>query len=259
LLAYDWPLRRLWANGFIGNFFLLVIRREEAGVIGRMSFSISISARTCHNEEKAGVFPLSRVKHGLKMRRTDRNLPDADLSQAELSALLAAVGAERSVSAFETIFRYYGPRVRSFMAMKTRDMQLAEELMQETMTAVWNKAVQFDPSRGNVSSWIFTIARNQRIDAFRRKRPVFDENDPVFVADNGPLADVELEGRQDAELLRQAMETLPAEQLDVLKRAFFDEASHSTIAEDMGIPLGTVKSRIRLAFDKLRTTLEGRR
>lgn len=224
-----------------------------------MNATVSISAGTCHNNDKPACRPVSRVKHGLKMKRTDRYLADQDLSPAELSRLLTAVGQERSVEAFETIFRYYGPRVRSFMAMKTRDAQLAEELMQETMTAVWNKAVQFDPTRGNVSAWIFTIARNLRIDAFRRKRPVFDENDPVFVADNAPAADVELEGRQDAELLREAMESLPAEQLDVLRRAFFDEASHSTIAEDMGIPLGTVKSRIRLAFDKLRTALEGRR
>ncbi|MBP2548419.1 RNA polymerase sigma-70 factor (ECF subfamily) [Neorhizobium galegae] len=259
LFIYVFLLRRLGANGFPQNFFLPVIRPAGAGVRAAMSASISISSRTCHNEKKAGVFPLSRVQHGLKMKRTDRNLPEPDLSPAQLCDLLGRVGTERSVAAFETIFRYYGPRVRSFMAMKTRDAQLAEELMQETMAAVWNKATQFDPDRGNVSAWIFTIARNQRIDAFRRKRPAFDENDPVFVADNGPLADVELEGRQDAELLRKAMESLPPEQLDVLKRAFFDEASHSTIAEDMGIPLGTVKSRIRLAFEKLRTTLEGRR
>lgn len=224
-----------------------------------MSLTVSILARTCHKEIKAGASPLSRVQHGQRMKRTDRPSTNHEIPQAELSRLLAAVGQERSVDAFETIFRHYAPRVRSFMAMKTRDAQLAEELMQETMTAVWNKAVQFDPSRGNVSAWIFTIARNLRIDAFRRRRPAFDENDPAFVRDNEPPADIELEGRQDAELLRKAMESLPPEQLDVLKRAFFDEASHSAIAEDMGIPLGTVKSRIRLAFDKLRTTLEGRR
>ncbi|WP_246658287.1 sigma-70 family RNA polymerase sigma factor [Rhizobium sp. FKY42] len=190
------------------------------------------------------------------MKRTDLTTPEHELSPADLSKLLTRIGQQRDVDAFETLFRHYGPRVRSFMAMKTRDTQLAEELMQETMMAVWNKAVQFDPARGNVSAWIFTIARNQRIDAFRRKRPMFDENDPAFVKDDVLPADLELEERQDAELLRKAMETLPPEQLDVIKRAFFDEASHSTIAQDMGIPLGTVKSRIRLAFEKLRSTLE---
>ncbi|WP_367187261.1 sigma-70 family RNA polymerase sigma factor [Rhizobium oryzicola] len=186
-------------------------------------------------------------------------MQEQELSNAELSRLLGLVGAERNVEAFETLFRFYSPRVRAFMAMKTRDALLAEELMQETMMSVWNKAAQFDPARGNVSAWIFTIARNLRIDAFRRKRPVFDENDPAFVKDDAPPADVELEERQDAELLRQAMESLPPEQLEVIRRAFFEDVSHSTIAEDMGLPLGTVKSRIRLAFDKLRTSLEGRR
>lgn len=187
------------------------------------------------------------------------NANNRDPSPVELIRLLVTVGRDREVESFETIFRYYAPRVRSFMALKTKDRQAAEELMQETMVAVWNKAAQFDPARGNVSAWIFTIARNIRIDAYRRKRPVLDANDPVFVPDNSPSADIEFEQMQDARLLREAMETLPAEQLDVLKRAFFDDVSHSTIAEDLGLPIGTVKSRIRLAFEKLRNALEGRR
>ena len=236
-----------------------MIRLRGFAVTACMSLTVSILARACHNEARAVFPPIDRIQHGRRMKRSDRQTLDQDLAPADLSRLLAAVGESRDVEAFERLFRYYGPRVRSFMAMKTRDVQLADELMQETMTAVWNKAVQFDPGRGNVSAWIFTIARNQRIDALRRKRPMFDETDPVFVKDDVPPADVELESRQDAELLRQAMLTLPAEQMDVLRRAFFDDVSHSTIAEDLGIPLGTVKSRIRLAFEKLRTTLEGRR
>lgn len=172
--------------------------------------------------------------------------------------LLVIVGADRKVEAFETLFRYYAPRVKSFMALKTGDRQVAEELMQETMVAVWNKAAQFDPERGSVSAWIFTIARNVRIDAYRRKRPVFEINDPAFVPDDVPAADTEYQMAQDASLLHKAMEILPADQRDVLKRAFFDDVSHSTIASELGLPLGTVKSRIRLAFEKLRGALEGR-
>ncbi|MDQ0420407.1 sigma-70 family RNA polymerase sigma factor [Rhizobium sp. CRIBSB] len=182
-----------------------------------------------------------------------------DLDQRNFSQLLAAVGRDRDIEAFETIFKYYGPKVRSYMAKLARDGQAAEELMQETMLAVWNKAEQFDPSRGNVSSWIFTIARNLRIDAFRReKRPVFDPTDPAFVPDDVPPADVEFEGRQEADRLRRAMETLPPEQLELLKMSFYREASHSTIAAELGLPMGTVKSRIRLAFAKLRAALEER-
>lgn len=182
-----------------------------------------------------------------------------ELEPHNFSELLACVGRDRDVEAFETIFKHYGPKVRAYMAKLARDGQAAEELMQETMLAVWNKAAQFDPARGNVSSWIFTIARNQRIDAFRRaKRPVFDPSDPAFVPDDVPPADVEFEGRQEADRLRRAMETLPPEQLELLKMSFYREASHSTIAAELGLPMGTVKSRIRLAFAKLRAALEER-
>ncbi|MDE1158212.1 MAG: sigma-70 family RNA polymerase sigma factor [Neorhizobium sp.] len=173
--------------------------------------------------------------------------------------LLVTVAQTRNVDAFETLFRFYAPRVRSFMALKVRDRQVAEELMQETMASVWSKATQFDPERGHVSAWVFTIARNVRIDFYRRRRPQFDASDPVFVADSAPPADEEFEHRQDAKLLREAMATLPQEQIEVLQKAFFEDISHSTIAEELGLPIGTVKSRIRLAFAKLRSALEGRR
>lgn len=174
-----------------------------------------------------------------------------------MSAHLTAVAERRDVAAFEELFRYYGPRVRAYMARLARDGQLAEELMQETMMAVWNKSAQYSPDKGNVSTWIFTIARNLRIDAYRKaNRPGFDPNDPAFVpADTAP-ADQTLEGMEDAARLHEAMAQLPSEQLQLLKLSFFDEASHGTIAETLGIPLGTVKSRIRLAFAKLRSTLE---
>lgn len=173
--------------------------------------------------------------------------------------MLAAVGQSKDIEAFEALFRHYGPRVRAYMAQLARDGQAAEELMQETMLAVWNKAHQFDPARGNVSSWIFTIARNLRIDAYRKeKRPSFDPTDPAFVPDDVPPADVEFEGRQEADRLRRAMATLPAEQLELLQLSFYNEASHSTIAAKLGLPMGTVKSRIRLAFAKLRAALEER-
>jgi RNA polymerase sigma-70 factor (ECF subfamily) len=182
---------------------------------------------------------------------------DEEITQQSLSQMLTAVGQSKDIEAFESLFRHYGPRVRAYMAKLARDGQAAEELMQETMLAVWNKAHQFDPARGNVSSWIFTIARNLRIDSYRKdKRPTFDPSDPAFVPDDVPPADVEFEGRQQADRLHRAMETLPSEQLELLKLAFFNEESHSTIAAKLGLPMGTVKSRIRLAFAKLRAALE---
>jgi len=124
------------------------------------------------------------------------------------------------------------------------------------MIAVWNKADKFDPSRGTVSTWIFTIARNLRIDAFRREnRPDFDPNDPAFVPDDIAPADAELDARGEAEQLHHAIAALPEEQAALLKLSFFEDQSHSAIAARLNIPLGTVKSRLRLAFDKLRATL----
>lgn len=197
------------------------------------------------------------VSHGKKSALTRDT--DDEISQRKLSQMLAAVGQNKDIEAFEALFRHYGPRVRAYMAKLARDGQAAEELMQETMLAVWNKAHQFDPSRGNVSSWIFTIARNLRIDAYRKeKRPTFDPTDPAFVPDDVPPADIEFEGRQEADRLRRAMATLPPEQLELLQLSFYNEASHSAIATKLGLPMGTVKSRIRLAFAKLRAALEER-
>lgn len=225
-----------------------------------MNPSIPILAETCHNGRTVARRPSLgklRVRRMTGSRPINKAAPDLEPDTAR--QLLVVVAQTRNVDAFETLFRFYAPRVRSFMMIKVRDRQVAEELMQETMASVWSKAVQFDPERGQVSAWVFTIARNVRIDFYRRRRPQFDVNDPVFVVDTSPPADEEFEHMQDAKLLREAMATLPQEQIEVLQKAFFDDVSHSTIADELGLPIGTVKSRIRLAFAKLRSALEGRR
>lgn len=177
----------------------------------------------------------------------------------DIAEKLAAVARTQDMDAFEALFRYFSPKIRAYMMKRSADRQLAEELMQETMITVWKKAALFDPARGSASSWIFTIARNVRIDAFRRtNRPEFDPNDPAFVPDEFQPADRLMEKEQSADLVRKAMKTLPPEQLELLKLAFFEEASHSRISEMLGLPLGTVKSRIRLAFARLRDALGDR-
>lgn len=185
------------------------------------------------------------------MSRTTQT-PDMD----DHTAWLVSIGKNADLEAFEDLFRHFGPKIRAYMLKRSADRQLSEELMQETMMTVWNKANQFDPARGSASSWIFTIARNVRVDAYRKSnRPAFDPNDPAFVPDEITPADVTMEMDQEAERLREAMAQLPPEQVELLKLSFYEEASHSTIAEKLNLPLGTVKSRIRLAFSKLRETL----
>jgi RNA polymerase sigma factor (sigma-70 family) len=242
------------------RFFLMcVIQARDAAVIALMTIGVSMTTTACHyvgsKRSKAAVNKLFGGRaNPIRMNDTVRKI-----SENDFPALLKAVGTERDVDAFEALFRHFGPRIRIYMARQTRDAQTAEELMQETMIAVWNKAALFDPSRGNASGWIFTIARNLRIDALRKgRRPQFDINDPAFVPDEEQSADIGLEEQQEAERLHLAMAQLPAEQLDLLKLSFFDETSHSAIANQLGIPVGTVKSRIRLAFSKLRAALETR-
>lgn len=194
--------------------------------------------------------PLKKVR----VRKLEKTVKEPD--KEELSACLIAVGEKRDIQSFEILFRHFAPKIRAFMLKRGGNRQQSEELMQETMMMIWNKAAQFDPARGSVSSWIYTIARNVRIDAFRKtNRPEFDPNDPAFVPEPEPQADQVVASVQDAERLRSAIVKLPPEQADLLRLSFYEEVSHSVIAERMNLPLGTVKSRIRLAFSRLREML----
>ena len=185
------------------------------------------------------------------------NEQTASENQPSMEELMLAVSSRRDVDAFEVIFKHFAPRVKAYMAKLSADTQTAEELMQETMIVVWNKADQFDFSKGALSTWIFTIARNQRIDAVRRaRRPEFDPNDPAFVPDEEQPADVRIDERQSASQLRAAMADLQKEQCTLLELAYFEESTHSAIAKKLNLPLGTVKSRLRLAFSKLRAALD---
>lgn len=137
------------------------------------------------------------------------------------------------------------------------DMALADELAQETLLMVWRKAGQFDRAKAAPATWIFTIARNLRIDAFRKmNRPELDPNDPALVPDAEEPADDRIERTQRATLIREAMGALTEEQAQVIKMSFFEDKSHSVIAEELDLPLGTVKSRLRLAFARVRKVLE---
>lgn len=198
-------------------------------------------------------------------RRDGRNLegfvkPQDDLESGSgvLSDCLESVGATRDRAAFETLFRHFAPRVKGYMRRLGADPATAEELMQETMVSVWRKAAQFDRSKGSASTWIFTVARNVGVDDWRRqRRPEYDPNDPAFVPDGELPPDEALAGWQDAKRVNAAMANLSPVEQAVLQLAFFDGLSHSAISERLSVPLGTVKSRLRLAFGKLRTALGG--
>ena len=171
------------------------------------------------------------------------------------STLIVAVAQAQDRSAFSALFEHFAPRVKSYLVRSGATPGAAEELAQETLLAVWRKAAFFDPARGSASTWIFTIARNLRSDALRRERHPealareLDEPVPPRQAD-ALLAASQREAR-----VREALGTLSPEQAAVVRLSFFDEKAHAAIADELRLPLGTVKSRLRLAMHHLRTRL----
>ncbi len=174
----------------------------------------------------------------------------------EQGALLAAVAERRDRAAFAYLFDHYAPRLKAFLMRQGVEASAAEELVQETMLTVWRRAETFDPKQAAVATWIFTIARNKRIDRLRREnKPDLDPHEPLFHHEV-PSADQVVDQQQQGERLRRAIADLPQEQADIVRMAYFGDMVHTTIAAQTGIALGTVKSRLRLAMKRLRRALE---
>lgn len=171
---------------------------------------------------------------------------------------MARIAAERCRTSFTTLFDYYAPRIKTYMRRLGAGDGEAEELAQEVMVTVWRKANLYDPRQAAVSTWIFRIARNRRIDAQRRaNKPPLDADDPMLRPSETEEPDTTVNRAQLEAIVRRELECLPEEQLALVRAAFYDGLSHSEIAEAFNLPLGTVKSRIRLAFNRLRGQLEG--
>ena len=170
--------------------------------------------------------------------------------------LLVRVGRDRDKSAFAELFDYFAPRVKSFLLRFGTDMSLAEEIAQEAMIMVWRRAETYDPRQSAASTWIFTIARNKRIDRLRREnRPLPDMTDPAVMPENIETGEIQVARMQQEKKIRHALKNLPEEQAKMIFSAYYEEKSHREIAEESGVALGTVKSRIRLALNRLRAHL----
>lgn len=175
---------------------------------------------------------------------------------AHHAALIRRVADSSDRSAFAELYTYYAPRLKTYLRRLGSSEAAAEELVQEVMLQVWRKAALFDPARAAVTTWIFTIARNKRIDALRReRRPESEPEDPGPAIYDAPLAERALELAYDSERLQDALQTLPETQATVISMSFLEDKTHSMIADELDIPLGTVKSRLRLAFRRLRNVL----
>jgi RNA polymerase sigma-70 factor (ECF subfamily) len=194
----------------------------------------------------------------VQRRMSDTLVTPSARDDLGLPALLDRVARLQDRTAFATLFNHFAPRLKGYLMRLGSDDGTAEEVVQEVMLTVWRRAASFDPALASIGTWVFTIARNRRIDRLRReRRPEALADDPSFVPDPVDGADVAFEAAETGERLRIAMATLPPEQSDLLKMAYYQDKSHREIAEETRLPLGTVKSRIRLALIRLRASIQG--
>lgn len=196
--------------------------------------------------------------------RSARNEDDTEKAKGRVEAehfasLIESIAETKNRDAFAKLFAHFAPRLKGYLMRLGANEGQAEEVAQEAMLTVWRKAQLYDRKKAAASTWIFTIARNRRIDILRRQKfPEIDANDPVLVPNMPTPPDEEvISARQDVQV-RAALDKLPSEQRELVRLAFYNGWSHSKIADDTNLPLGTVKSRLRLAFSRLRNELEGR-
>lgn len=173
---------------------------------------------------------------------------------------LTAVADQRDRGAFAELFHHFAPQIKAY-GLSTSNaqglQQFAEELTQEVMIKVWQRAHQFDRAKAGASTWIFSIARNARIDLLRRQarhRGDLDADDVWLEAEYGePIG--EFQRKRAERLVHAGLRELPTEQSQVIGKVYLEGKSHSEVAEELDLPLGTVKSRVRLALQKLKVTI----
>ncbi|WP_107845729.1 sigma-70 family RNA polymerase sigma factor [Litoreibacter ponti] len=199
---------------------------------------------------QSAVAMLARTNKA-KRRKVSRNVKD-DLRWVEC---VQRIRDAQDRAAFAEIFRHFAPRVKAFLMKSGTDAGMAEECAQDVMATLWHKSHLFDPARASVSTWVFTIARNRRIDMLRKqRRPEPDEL--TWGPEPEPEAADVMELQQESARLAEALAELPEKQRDLVQKAFFGDLSHSEIAAETGLPLGTIKSRIRLALERLRHAMK---
>ena len=175
---------------------------------------------------------------------------------ADMARLLEAVAADRDREAFTALFDYFAPRIKAVLMRSNTPPAAAEEMAQDAMLTVWRKATQFDRTRAGASAWIFTIARNLRIDAARREQrgKVLDLESSEFL-EPPRQPDEEFDAGEREQRVHLALTHLTDDQIKVVRLSFFEGKAHGDIARELELPLGTVKSRIRLAINRLRDLL----
>ncbi len=176
--------------------------------------------------------------------------------EADYDRLIQAVARDRDRDAFAALFDHFAPRLKAYLMRSGAAPAAADDFAQDAMLTVWRKAEMFDPSRARAATWIFTIARNRRIDALRRDNRPLPIPEISLASAEPERPDELLEVRQDEGRVRAALRSLKPDQIEVIQMAFFQDLTHAEVARSLALPLGTVKSRIRNAMIKLRDLLD---
>ena len=190
-----------------------------------------------------------------KGRPERRTVSQTNPDLAQQTVWMIAVRDQRDRDAFGRLFDHFAPRLKGFVMRSGASAHQAEEIVQDVMLTVWRKADLFDPHRAQVSAWVYQIARNRQIDIARKeRRPVPEElkEDPGTEPDASQVLAVE----QEAGKLKQALGKLRDDQREVIEKAYLGELTHQEISSQTGLPLGTIKSRIRLGLERLRHELK---
>ena len=182
--------------------------------------------------------------------------PTIQPDSTELTALLVKVSQQRDKKAFAVLFEHFAPRVKSYVFKLGSDETMAEEIAQQTLLQVWRKAHLFNEEKAQASTWIFRIARNLRLDMIRKEKHFdYDDHDLNEVVDERDSQEKVINRNQHAQIVRTALRQLPADQIDIVRLSFYEGLSHGEISQKLGVPLGTVKSRMRLAFKRIKDSV----
>lgn len=174
-----------------------------------------------------------------------------DTKDVDWSDCICRVAADGDKAAFAALFRHFAPRVKSYLMKRGASDTQAEDAMQEAFATIWHRAHLYDPVKAAASTWIFTIARNKLLDALRKQSRPEPEDLPETV-EHAASAEEAVNFGQEQALLHAAIKRLPQKQRDMIERAFLGDLTHAEISEQTDLPLGTIKSRIRLGLERLR-------
>lgn len=239
--------------GVSADFAMAQFFCDPAPFLARSGIMFEAPDALCDDSLEAPVAP-ARVSEGTSScRESDRVTGEA---YSETTVWMLAVRDQRDKVAFGRLFDHFAPRLKGVICRSGLLPAQAEDIVQDVMLTVWRKAHMFDPGRAQVSAWIYQIARNRQIDILRKeKRPVPEELKPVEDTEDDASQVVALE--QETQALRAALKTLKPAQREMVERAYLGELTHAEIKAETGLPLGTIKSRIRLGLEKLRHELKG--